>query len=314
MAAIECTALTKFYGASRGIEGIDLAIEPGEIFGCLGPNGAGKTTTLRCLMGLLRPDAGEARLLGEPVIAGAATLHARIGYLPGEFRNWGNLTAGRSLRILAGLNRSACRPRRQELAERLHLDLKRPVRTLSKGNRQKVAVISAFQHQPRILILDEPTSGLDPLVRQTVLQLIRESAATGSTILLSSHDLDEVAAVCGRAAILRGGHRVDIAPITRLMARGEHQLKVWFASEPPAMQAEAEIPPAARILKREAGFLHLAYQGPAGPVLQWLARLPVDRIETPQATLEEAFLDYYQDPGTGRNSHAETALNMEESP
>ena len=297
MAAIEITSLTKWYGMARGIEEISFAIEPGEIFGYLGPNGSGKTTTIRCIMGLLRPSGGEVRVLGERVRPGRGTQHAKIGYLPGEFRIWGRPTARRSLSVLAALggDREAA-ARRKVLAERLELSLNRPVGDLSKGNRQKVAVILAFQHQPDVLILDEPTAGLDPLMRQAVLDLIREAAGTGAAVLLSSHDLSEVSAICGRAAILRAGRLVETAPISQIVQQGEHRLKAWFTDV--ALFPPVPLPqlPGVRIVEQEPGVLHVAYQGTADAVLKWLSGFSVDRVTTPQTSLEEAFIQYYQQP------------------
>ena len=292
---LEVRSLTKYYGSVRGVEDLTFAIEPGEIFGYLGPNGSGKTTTIRCIMGLLKPTKGECRVFGERVVAGRATQHSRLGYLPGDFRLWPRLTARRSLSMLAALgNGDRARARREELAARLGLNLERPVGELSKGNRQKVGVIYAFQHQPDALILDEPTIGLDPLMRQIVLELIRESADGGATVLLSSHNLSEVAAVCGRAGILREGRLVELAPISEIVQQGEHRLKVWFADGNLVPKLPAERLPGIRLIQQQPGMLHLAYQGSSDAVLKWLAQFPVERIATPQTSLEEAFMQYYE--------------------
>ncbi len=298
MASVEIRSLTKWYGSSRGIEDITFAIEPGEIFGYLGPNGAGKTTTIRCLMGLLRPSGGEVRVLGQRVAPGRGTQHARIGYLPGDFRIWSRPRAIRSLQMLAALGGDRdTASRRKALAERLDLNLNRPVGDLSKGNRQKVAVILAFQHQPEVLILDEPTAGLDPLMRQIVLDLICEAAHAGAAVLLSSHDLSEVSAICGRAAILREGRLVEMAPISEIVQQGEQRLKVWFKDTVFLADAPSAQLPGVRIIERTPGVLHVAYQGAADPILKWIGRFPVDRITTPQTSLQEAFMQYYQQPG-----------------
>lgn len=295
MKALEVKELTKWYGSSIGVEDLSFGIEKGEIFGYLGPNGSGKTTTIRCLMGLLRPTGGRCRVLGEQVVPGRATQHTRIGYLPGEFRTWPGLTARKSLTLLAGLgNGDEADERRQELADRLDLDLDRKVRTLSKGNRQKVGVIYAFQHGPELLILDEPTIGLDPLVRQVVMELIREAAKAGATVLLSSHDLSEVAAVCGRAAILRRGRLVELAPISDIVQKGERHLKVWFVKGTKVPPLPAGRLPGVRVIRQDDSSLHLAYRGTAEAVIEWLARYPVDNIATPETSLEEAFIQYYQ--------------------
>ncbi|MFH1719485.1 MAG: ABC transporter ATP-binding protein [Planctomycetota bacterium] len=295
MKAIEFETLTKWYGSARGVEDLSFGIEQGEIFGYLGPNGSGKTTTIRCLMGLLRPTRGECRLLGDRVVAGRSTKHTRIGYLPGEFRIWPGRTARKSLKLLARLgNGSEVDRRQEELAERLDLNLDRRVGALSKGNRQKVGVIYAFQHQPDVLILDEPTIGLDPLVRQTVLDLIREAAKSGATVLLSSHDLGEVAAVCERAAILREGRLVELAPVSQIVQQGERRLKVWFVKGTEIPRQPAGGIKGVRVIQQDQESLEIAYQGTAEAMLKWLAQFPVDRIATPETSLEDAFIQYYR--------------------
>ncbi len=295
MAALEVRSLTKWYGRTRGVDDVTFAIERGEIFGYLGPNGSGKTTTIRCIMGLLRPNGGEVLVLGERVRHGRATQHARIGYLPGEFRVWGRSRARRSLGVLAALGGGdGAKARREELAQRLELNPNRRFGDLSKGNRQKVAVICAFQHQPEVLILDEPTAGLDPLMRQVVLDLIREAAGAGAAVLLSSHDLSEVSAICGRAGILREGRLVETAPISRIVQQGEHRLKVWFTDGTLLADVPRDRLPGVRVIERRPGMLHVAYRGTSDAVLKWVARFSVDRIATPQTSLEEAFMQYYR--------------------
>jgi ABC-2 type transport system ATP-binding protein len=295
MKAIEVNALTKRYGSARGVEDLSFSIEPGEIFGYLGPNGSGKTTTIRCLMGLLRPTAGRCLVLGQQVVPGRATQHERIGYLPGDFQIWPELRPRQSLRMLESLGHgTSVRARQEALADRLDLHLDRRVRTLSKGNRQKVGIVYAFQHEPELLILDEPTSGLDPLMRQVVLDLIREAAAAGATVLLSSHDLSEVAAVCHQAAILRKGRLVELAPISKIVQQGERRLKVWFAKGAPVPALPQDKLQGVRLVQHNQYALEIAYQGTADTVLKWLAQFPVDRIATPQTSLEDAFIQYYQ--------------------
>ncbi|HCO95507.1 MAG TPA: ABC transporter [Phycisphaerales bacterium] len=295
MKALEVKTLTKRYGSARGIEGLSFSIEKGEIFGYLGPNGSGKTTTIRCLMGLLRPTSGQCSVLGQRVIHGKATQHNRIGYLPGDFRAWPGLTPRKLLRLLAGLGHSnEINQHQEQLAERLDLNLDRKMRALSKGNRQKVGIAYAFQHQPEVLILDEPTIGLDPLIRQIVLDLIRETAQAGATILLSSHDLSEVAAVCGRAAILREGRLVELAPISKIVQQGQRRIKVWFVegtSVPQLLPGELA---GVRVIQQNSNTLLVAYQGTIDALLKWLAQYQVDRIATTETSLEDAFIQYYQ--------------------
>ena len=307
MKVLEVDSLTKWYGSALGVQGVTFAIEQGEIFGYLGPNGSGKTTTIRCIMGLLRPGSGEARILGKTVVPGRATQHARIGYLPGEFRTWRWPSARRSLRVLAALGGGdGAKARREQLADRLDLDLNRRVGDLSKGNRQKVGVVYAFQHQPEVLILDEPTIGLDPLIRQIVLDLIREAADAGATVLLSSHDLSEVAAVCGRAGILREGRLVELAPISNIVQQGRRRLRVWFVDGTMAPDVPEDQLPGVRVVEQRPGMIDLAYQGTPDATLKWIAQFPVERIATPETSLEEAFMQYYRrsPSSTGRRGSA----------
>ena len=300
MNTIECKALTKRYGAARGIEDLSFGIEKGEIFGYLGPNGSGKTTTIRCLMGLLAPTSGQCRILGAPVVPGKATYHTRIGYLPGDFRIWPQYTARQSLRLMAALgDADNAENRRNELADRLDLNLDRRLGALSKGNRQKVGVIYALQHRPDLLILDEPTIGLDPLISQIVLDLIREASESGATVMLSSHDLAEVAAVCRHAAILREGRLVELAPVSQIVRQGERRLKVWFVKGAQVPPLPADRLPGVRVIAQDSDTLQVAYQGTAEAVLKWIANFPVDRIATPQTSLQEAFMQYYE-KDTGR--------------
>jgi len=298
MKALEVKTLTKRYGSARGVEDLSFGIEKGEIFGYLGPNGSGKTTTIRCMMGLLGPTSGQCRILGEQVIHGKATQHKHIGYLPGDFRAWPGLTPRKLLRLLAGLgNSNETDQRQEELAERLDLSLDRKMRALSKGNRQKVGIIYAFQHHPEVLILDEPTIGLDPLIRQIVLDIIRETAQAGATVLLSSHDLSEVAAICGRAAILREGRLVELAPISRIIQQGQRQIKVWFVEGFKVPELPKNQLPGVRVIEQNSDSFNIAYQGTVDALLKWLAQFPVERITTPETSLEEAFIQYYRREG-----------------
>ena len=294
MKAIEIQSLTKRYGHSRGVENLSFSIESGEIFGYLGPNGSGKTTTIRCLMGLLRPTSGQYKIFGQKIIPGLAIQHTNIGYLPGDFRIWPGLTARKSLRLMAELGGSNVNKRCNELAERLELELDRKVGALSKGNRQKVGVIYAFQHQPDLLILDEPTIGLDPLIRQVVLDMIREAARQGATVLLSSHDLSEVSVVCKRAAILREGRLVELAPISKIVQQGEKHLKIWFVEGTTIPVFQIDKLPGVRVIQQNSETLHIAYQGKADKVIKWLASFPIERITTPETSLEDAFIKYYK--------------------
>ncbi|MEU6239426.1 ATP-binding cassette domain-containing protein, partial [Kitasatospora sp. NPDC047058] len=214
-AAIELRSLTKRYGRTVGIDGLDLEVGAGEVFGLLGPNGAGKTTTLRCLVGLLRPSDGDVRVLGLDPVADHRRLAPSIGYLPGELRLYPELTGRQTLDLLATLQ-GAPVPRQAELCARLDLspaDLGRAVGEYSRGMKQKLGLVQALQHRPALTVLDEPTEGLDPLVQEAFFELLAEETAAGRTVLLSSHVLPEVQRACGRVAIVRGGRLVTVESV-----------------------------------------------------------------------------------------------------
>jgi ABC-2 type transport system ATP-binding protein len=223
---IETRALTKRYGRRTALHGIDLTIEPGRVFGVIGPNGAGKTTTMRVLLDIIRATSGDVRVLGhDPRTAGPA-LRRRIGYLPGELALEGRSTARSLLRHYAELNGGADDRRIDELAERLGLELGRPVRSLSKGNKQKVGLVQAFVHRPDLLVLDEPTSGLDPLVQQEFLTMVREAREAGQTVFLSSHVISEIQQAADDVAVLRAGRIVDVSTVERLRAAARRSVRI----------------------------------------------------------------------------------------
>ena len=232
-AAIETHGLTKFYGTDRGVEALDLRVERGEVFGFLGPNGAGKTTTIRLLLDLIRPTAGRAVVCGLDAREQSLEVRRRTGYLPGELKLPPRLTARECLEYLARLRGGVERARIERLADRLGLALERPIDDLSKGNKEKVGVVAAFMHDPELLILDEPTSGLDPLRQEDVQELIRERAAPGGTVFLSSHALDQVEHVAGRVGIVRDGRLVAVEEISALKRRALRHVEVRFAGPVP---------------------------------------------------------------------------------
>jgi len=210
--ALSIQGLTKSYGRVQALRGVDLEVRRGEIFGFLGPNGAGKTTTIRCLLDLIRPDGGTARVLGLDPQADSIAVRRRVTYLPGELSLEANLTAERALRYLADLRGNDIDWNRvRELARRLSLDLKAQIKNMSKGNKQKVGVVQAFMAPADLLLLDEPTSGLDPLMQQEVYRLVREAQAAGATVFFSSHIISEVQAIAERVAIIRDGRIIRTA-------------------------------------------------------------------------------------------------------
>ncbi len=215
-AAISVSGLVKTFGSTRALDGLDLVVETGEVHGFLGPNGAGKTTTIRVLLGLLRADAGHVELLGGDPWRGAVELHRRLAYVPGEVSLWPKLSGGEVIDVIARLRGDLDVRRRDALLERFELDPTKKARTYSKGNRQKVGLVAALASDAELLILDEPTSGLDPLMEAVFQDCIREIKAEGRTVLLSSHILAEVEALCDRVSIIRAGRTQESGTLTEL--------------------------------------------------------------------------------------------------
>jgi ABC-2 type transport system ATP-binding protein len=295
MPALEVTDLHKRYGRVRALHGVSFAIEPGEVFGYLGPNGAGKTTTLRILLGLVRADRGSARLLGEP--AGRPASRERVGFLPGELRLPGGMTGRAVLDHFARFRPGRPPVLRERLLGALDLkesDLARRVKWLSHGTRQKVGLVAALQHDPDLVLLDEPTNGLDPLVQLAFRELVRELAARGRTVLLSSHVLSEVEAVCGRVAVLRAGALLAVEGIGALRGRLTRRLEVRFRG--PAPDDLAALPGVTRAEVAGAAAT-LWLKGDVNPLLRRLAGCEVEHLVFPEPQLEDVFLDLYRAGG-----------------
>ncbi|MEU5893708.1 ABC transporter ATP-binding protein [Streptomyces sp. NPDC047461] len=214
--AVSVSGLVKTFGQTRALDGLDLTVTTGEVHGFLGPNGSGKTTTLRILLGLLRADAGEVRLLGGDPWRDAVRLHRRLAYVPGDVSLWPKLTGGEIIDVFGRMRGDLDRGRRDELLERFELDPAKKARTYSKGNRQKVGLVAALASRAELLLLDEPTSGLDPLMESVFQDCIREVTAEGRTVLLSSHILAEVEALCDRVSLIRSGRTVESGTLADL--------------------------------------------------------------------------------------------------
>ncbi len=288
---IQTHDLTVYYGRHRGIEGVNLEVERGEVYGFLGPNGAGKTTTQRVLLDVIRPTSGRAAIFGLDCRDDGVAIRRRVGYLPGELALYKNMKAGaffRMIGFLRGDERGEA-PWRQ-LAERLDLDTSRKIGAFSRGNKQKVGLVAAFMSRPDLLILDEPTGGLDPLVQQTVLQMVREVRAEGRTVFFSSHILSEVQAVCDRVGIIRGGRLVATQRVEDLIRRRVTRLSLGFDEPPPD---DAFALPGVTVLQRDGRQISLELQENLAQVLARAAQLNVQNIETHQVSLEEIFLAYY---------------------
>jgi ABC-2 type transport system ATP-binding protein len=286
---IEVDGLIKDYGPVRALDGVDLEVRRGEIFGFIGPNGAGKSTTIRILLDLIRPSAGTVRVLGEEPHAGGTALRARLGYLPGELALEGTATARQLLGHLSDVRGGRGAERIEPFAARFRLDLDRPVRTLSKGNKQKVGVIQSLMHRPELLLLDEPTGGLDPLLQQEFLALLREERAAGVSVFLSSHVLSEIEGVADRVALVRDGRIAVVDDVAALRAAAGQRIDVTFSSEvPPGALAGIEE------LDIDGPHVRGVWHGPPGPLLAALAALPVLRVELRDRDLEELVIDAYR--------------------
>ena len=288
--------LSKTYGKTvNALVELDLRVEPGEVFGYLGPNGAGKSTTIRLLLGLIRPSGGTATLFGLDSWRQAVDAHRRVGYLPGDLRLADRLTGEEQLESLARLRGGVDERLRAALCDRLGVVLDRPIRQLSKGNRQKLGIVQAFMHRPELVVLDEPTSGLDPLLQSEVRALIRETASDGRSVFLSSHSLDEVQHVADRVGIIRSGSLADVDSVESLRERSLRQVTIVFAD--PADPGPFAAVDGVRVVSMDGAILRLAAPEPAMDALVKVAagRTVVDFVSEP-ADLEEIFLELYREP------------------
>ena len=290
--AIETAGLTKYYGGQRGIEELDLRVERGEVFGFLGPNGAGKTTTIRLLLDLIRPTRGRAAVAGLDTRAQSVEVRRLTGYLPGELRPPAKSTAIGFITFLGNLRGGVDPTAIGALAERLELPLERRIGDLSKGHKQKVGVVAAFMHDPELLILDEPTDGLDPLRRMDVLELIRERAAAGRTVFLSSHDLAEVEHAASRVGIVRDGSLVAVESIAALKERAIRRVEVRLADPAAEVERLRDIP-GVHDMTLHDGVVRLRIEGPMDALIKELARVPVQTLTSEPPELDEIFLSYY---------------------
>ena len=295
--AIRAETLTKFYGASRGVVDLDFEVRQGEVFGFLGPNGAGKTTTIRLLLDLIRPTKGRAEVLGLDARRDAVAIRRRIGYLPGDLRLYDRLSGRELLEYFAHLRGLDGLGEGPALAERLDVELDRPVQDLSRGNRQKVGLLQAFMHRPDLFILDEPTSGLDPLIQQVFYDLVREATGEGKTFFLSSHNLAEVQHVADRVGLVKEGKLELVETVETLRGRAVTRVEATFeAAPPPGVFATL---PGVRELDRHGNRVVLSLQGSADPLVKALAGYTVLALDSHEADLEDVFLSLYRGDGTG---------------
>ena len=286
MNAIQTERLTKFYGKSRGILDLDLTVQEGEFYGFIGPNGAGKSTTIRILTGLIRKSHGSAWVLGKDISKEKEQVLSETGYLPSEAVFYPDMRGMDLLRLSADLRRKNCRKASDELCERLQLDPSRRIGELSFGNRKKLAVICALQHNPRLCILDEPTGGLDPLMQREFFQILKERNRQGMTIFLSSHILSEIQRFCSRAAIIREGRIIAAGSVEELGRTNAKRVVLRGSFDPSAL-------PGVRDLQMADDTVSFLYSGNIPLLLSHLAGHPVMDLSISEPDLEEVFLHYY---------------------
>ena len=285
--AIEIKDLVKTFGATRALDGLDLDVAEGEVHGFLGPNGAGKSTTIRILLGLYRADSGAIRMLGGDPWRDVTTLHRRLAYVPGDVTLWPNLTGGEVIDLLGRLRGGLKPQRRRKLIERFELDPSKKGRTYSKGNRQKVALVSAFASDADLLILDEPTSGLDPLMEQVFRECVQEERERGRTVLLSSHILAEVEALCDRVSIIRKGRTVESGTLDEL----RHLTRTSVEAE---VDRLPDLDGLAHVVEVHGHRVYLEVDtARLQPVLERLTAAGVRSLVSRPPTLEELFLRHY---------------------
>lgn len=289
-AAIEIRGLTKNFGAVRALDGLDLEVSEGEVHGFLGPNGAGKSTTIRVLLGLARADSGTARLLGGDPWTDAVALHRQIAYVPGDVTLWPSLTGGETIDLLARMRGGIDERRRTELVERFGLDPSKKARTYSKGNRQKVSLVSAFASNARLLLLDEPSSGLDPLMENVFQQCVAEARERGATVLLSSHILAETEALCQRVTIIRAGRTVESGTLESMRHLSRTSIKAEMIGDPGDI---GRIPGVEDITMDGHTITAQVDSASLGDVIKMLGNAGVRSLVSQPPTLEDLFLRHY---------------------
>jgi ABC-2 type transport system ATP-binding protein len=299
-ASIVTKGLTKHYGDVRALVDLDLSIEPGEVFGFLGPNGSGKTTTIRTMLDLIRPTAGSAQIMGMDSHEHAVEIRRRIGYVPGDLSLYGTLTGKELLTYFANLRGGVDWSLVDQLAERLDAALDKKIGDLSSGNRQKVGLLQAFMNQPKVLILDEPSTGLDPLVQQEFQAMLREAAAAGSTVFLSSHTLSEVERVASRVAIIRSGELVVVETMQSLKQKAIRRVTMHF-DQPVAATAFNGID-GLKDIAIDGLQATASVEGSMTELLKAATALQVVSLSSSEADLEEIFLTYYRGPENGKEA------------
>ena len=288
--AIFAENLTKYYGKARGIDGLDLEVAPGDFFGFIGPNGAGKSTTIRTLLGLISPTAGKAQVLGMDIVKHKKAILERVGYLPSDTAFYNGMKVRDMLKLSADLRRKDCSAASAELCERLQLDRDRKVEDLSFGNRKKVGIVCALQHDPELLILDEPTGGLDPLMQHEFFSILQERNEKGTTVFLSSHVLSEIQRYCSRAAVIREGKIIACDSVDRLAKTGARRVTLRGNLQPDFL-------PGIRDWTEADGIVSFLYNGETNKLVRALAGMDIHELTITEPDLEEIVLHFYEKGG-----------------
>lgn len=286
MDAIKTSSLTKYYGKSRGIIDINLTVKQGDFFGFIGPNGAGKSTTIRTLMGLISPTDGSAQIFGKNIVREKESILTDIGYMPSEASFYPNMRVKEVIMLSANLRKLDCHEEAERLCTRLELDRNKKINELSLGNRKKVSIVCALQHNPKLCVLDEPTSGLDPLMQREFYAILQERNKNGATIFLSSHVLSEVQRYCKHAAVIREGRLLVTDSIENLSHTEAKRITLRGVTAPPALDNIKDI-------HTSDDSVNFLYSGKPGILLNALCTLPLTDVEIAEPDLEEIFMHYY---------------------
>lgn len=287
MYAIQTEKLSKFYGKTRGIKEVDLTVQEGDFFGFIGPNGAGKSTTIRTLLGLITPTSGSAQIFGKDIQKNKTELLGQIGYLPSETAFYSGMKVKDLLAFAAKMRGLDCREEANELCRRLELNPERTIDQLSLGNRKKVGIVCALQHNPALYILDEPTSGLDPLMQREFYEILKERNEKGATVFLSSHNLFEVSRYCKTAAVIREGRILALDSVEKLGHTGVKRVTLRGAKDAPKLLG-------IRDLKKENDGVQFLYDGDMHLLLQTLVSVPFEDLTLTDPELDEIFMHYYE--------------------
>ena len=299
MNAVETNKLTKTYGKSRGITELSLVVPEGDFFGFIGPNGAGKSTTIRTLLGLIHATGGSASVLGEDIVTGRKQILERTGYLPSEISFYNGMKVHDVIRLSASLRGKRCEAKASTLIERLGLDTEKKVDELSLGNRKKVGIVCAIQHEPDLLILDEPTSGLDPLIQKEFFQILTEENERGATIFFSSHILSEVQSYCKSAAFIKDGSIIIHDKVENLEKTGAKKITFKLSTVPDKTTSELKNGSLKDFITDintdpASGHISFLYHGDIKKLLSYLSSLSLKDLSITEPTLEEIFMNYYK--------------------